>query len=131
MTDANSYTAMPWVLFFNGLYNGDIGTDFTPTFENLTTTGTPTFSGRYIKLTQQLVYFRIDITPNGGTSTSTAGSTKASFPIPFSNNGICFAVSGLAGSTAGMVNKADNKIYVPSWTAVSVGLTIIGIVEVQ
>lgn len=123
---------MPWVLFFNFLYNGDSGSEWTPTFENLTTVGTPIYSGRYIKITSSLVYFRINIAPNGGSSTSTQGSTAVNnFPLPFGQNGICFAVSGLTGTNAGMVNAVDGKIYTPGWSAVSVGLTIIGIAEVQ
>lgn len=124
---------MPWVLFFNSVYNGDIGTSWMPSFSNLTVAGTaPTISGRYILLTKQLAYFRVDLTPNGGNTSATAGATTIdNFPLPFSQNGICFAVSGLAGTNAGMVNYSDRKIYVPSWSAVSVKLTIIGLVEVQ
>lgn len=122
---------MPWTLFFNSVYDGDTGTDWVPQWVNLATTGTPIYTGRYKFITRQLVYFRIDIDANGGTSTSTQGSTAVTnFPLSFSNNGICFAVSGLTGTNAGMVYSGDNRIYVPSWSAVSVPLTVIGIAEV-
>ncbi len=132
MADDSMNATMPWVLFFNNMYNGDIGTSWIPEFANLTVTGTPTYEGRYVLLTKQLAYFRINIAPNGGNSTSTAGSTAiTNFPLPFAQNGICFAVSGLVGTNAGMVNAPDRKIYTPNWSAVSVNLTIIGLVEVQ
>jgi len=132
VTDEGNRATMPWALFFNFLFSGDIGTSWTPIFENLAVTGTPVYEGRYILLTSNLAFFRINVNPNGGNSTSTAGSTAINnFPLPFSQNGICFAVSGYTGSNAGMVDAATRKIFVPSWTSVSVGLTIIGLVEVQ
>lgn len=125
---------MPWLLFFNALYEGDIGDDWVPTFTSLTETGGPaTITGHYIRITRRLVFFRVDITPYGGGDTSaTAGTTTINnFPLTISNNGIVFAVSGLAGSNSGMVRAADNQIYVPGWSAVTVGVTVIGLCEVN
>jgi len=39
------------------------------------------------------------------------------------------AVSGLLGTNAGMCDKSSNNIYVPSWSAVTVPLTVVGMVE--
>lgn len=123
--------SLPWVLFFTNLFQGDTGTEFTPTFENLTQVGgSATITGRYYLISRQLCYFSITVTPVTNTS-ATAGATAVNnFPLNFSNNGIVFAVSGLTGTGSGMVNQADNKIYVPAWSAVTVPVTIVGIAEV-
>jgi hypothetical protein len=47
-----------------------------------------------------------------------------------SNDGICFAVSGGGGSVSGHAVAANNRIFVPAWTGVTVPVHVIGIVEV-
>jgi hypothetical protein len=129
IADEDAKASRSWILFFNGLFEGDTGTAWTPTFVNLTQTGTPTIAGYYYRVTRRLVYFRIDITPATDTS-AVAGSTYIdNFPLTFSNNGICFAVTGNLGDGPGMVASATNRIYVPAWTTVTVPLTVIGICE--
>lgn len=129
--DEGGILTLPWILFMNNLFTGDRGTDFTPVFTNLTTVGTPTLTGRYIKIGQSLAYFWLKIVPSTST-TAVAGTTYINnFPLTFLSDGICFAVSGLLGSTSGHITSADNRIYVPAWSAVTVPLTIVGIGEVR
>jgi len=127
--DEKGFPTLPWVLFFTGIFNGDAGTVWTPTFVDLTTVGTPTFDAKYYRLSQSIVYFRITITPSTST-TAVAGTTYIdNFPLAFRADGICFAVSGGAGSPSGHVVASNNRILVPAWTAVTVPLTIVGMVE--
>jgi len=122
---------LAWILFFNRIFQGDTGTDWTPTFTNLTTVGTPTITGRVYKLSDAITFFRIDIIPSTST-TSVAGTTYIdNMPVTATSNGVCFAVSGLLGTNAGMYDKTTNRVYVPAWTAITVPLTIIGIVEAK
>jgi len=128
ITDKNQLATLPWILFFNQMFIGDTGASWTPTFTSLTVTGTPTITGRYYKLSQSICYFRVHIVPATNTS-ATAGTTYVNnFPLTPAANGICFAVSGNLGSNSGQV-ATDGKIYVPTWTTVTVPLTILGIVE--
>lgn len=121
---------LSWILFMNSLFQGDTGTAWTPTFQNLATTGTPTITGRYYRLTKRLVYFSVLITP-ATDSTATAGTTYIdNFPLTPTGDGICFAVSGALGSNSGHIVASSNRIYVPGWPAVTVPLTIIGLCEV-
>jgi len=127
--DEKGFPTLPWVLFFTGIFNGDAGTSWSPTFTSLTTVGTPTFDAKYYRLSQSIVYFRITITPSTDT-TSVAGTTYIdNFPLTFRADGICFAVSGGLGSASGQVVASNNRIYVPAWTAVTVPLTIVGLAE--
>jgi hypothetical protein len=126
VVDKNGVATIPWTLFFNQQFTGDTGVDFTPTFTNLTQTGVPTITGRYYKL-GQLVYFSIRIVPATDT-TATAGTTYCSFPLTAISDGACTAVSGLLGGSIGMVDAASNRIYVPGWSAVTIPLTIVGLV---
>lgn len=128
MIDESGKAKWSWSMFFQKLYQGDSGTNWTPTFTNLTTVGSPVISGTYYRLTRSLTYFSINITPATST-TSVAGTTYCNYPLKLNNNGICFAVTGLLGSGSGMCDKASNNIYVPAWSAVTVPITIIGFVE--
>lgn len=125
--DEGGKATIPWVLFFNGVYEGDAGNDWTPTFQNLTQVGTPTITGRYYQINQNMCYFWIRVVP-GTSTTSTAGTTYINnFPITFAQDGACLAVSGLLGANAGMIDAATNRIYPPGWSAVTVPVTIVGI----
>lgn len=121
--------SIPWVLFFNALYTGDRGSGWSPTFTGLTISGVPTVTGKYYRLSDRLVYFTIRVVP-GTSTTATAGATYASnFPLTFNGDGACLAVSGNLGSGAGMIDATNQRIYVPSWSAVTVPLTIVGMAE--
>lgn len=129
LADDGGKAMLPWILFFNQVYEGDKGTSWTPTFTSLTEVGTPSFSGRYYRLSQSLVYFRFTITPGTNTS-ATAGTTYVNnFPLTMRGDGICFAVSGNLGTASGMCDRATNRVYVPGWSAVTVPLSVIGLVE--
>jgi hypothetical protein len=118
---------LPWILFFNSLFKGDTGTDWSPVFTSLTISGTPTITGKHFRL-GSFRYFWIRIVPATST-TAVAGTTYAALPFDVISDGICFAVSGLLGSNSGMVDASTNRCYVPAWTAVTVPLTVVGFVE--
>lgn len=127
VVEQSGLPSLPWILFFNQTYQGDSGNVWNITFSGFT--GTAAATGRYYRLSQYLVYFAINITPDGNTS-STAGTTYVdSFPLTFNNDGFNTVVSGSAGGSIGMNKASDNRIYLPTWTNVSVPLTIIGLVE--
>ena len=58
LTEQDGSLTMPWLLFFNQMFNGDAGTEWTPTFTNLTTSGSPTLTGRFYQLSKYLCYFK-------------------------------------------------------------------------
>lgn len=123
---------LSWLMFFNQISIGDTGTEWTPAFTSLAETGTATFSGIYYKISQRLTYFRSVVTPATDTS-STAGTTYINnFPLTINANGQCLASSGTAGSvTAGSVVASSNRIYVPGWSAITVPVTITGLIEAR
>lgn len=127
LTEQNGLPKLPWILFFNNVFEGDSGTEFVPTFQNLTIVGTPEITGRYYRLNQQFVYFTVEITPATSTS-ATAGTTYIdNFPLTFQADSACWALSGGVGDGPGHIVSSTNRIYVPSWAAVTVPLTVIGI----
>ena len=130
LTENKGELTMPWLLFFNQMFNGDAGTVWTsPTFQNLTQVGTATITGRYYQISQFLCYFNVLVTPGTNTS-AVAGTTYIdNFPLTTNANGICLTVSNILGGGLGMVNASNNRIYVPSWTTVTTPINIIGIVE--
>ncbi len=129
VVDENGGATIPWILFFNSLFEGDGGEVWSPSFVNLTATGTPTITGTYYRIGQALTYFTINITPGTNTSASAGTTYVDNFPLRFSGNGFCAAVSGLLGGSLGMVDQASNRIYVPAWTSVTVPLTVVGFAE--
>jgi len=126
--DEQGLPTLPWTLFFNQTFEGDRGDDWSPTITGLTGS-TTSVTGRYYRLSQSLVYFRIDIVPSGNTS-SVAGTTYVGdFPLTFNFDGFNTVVSGSAGGSIGMNRASDNRILFPAWTTVSVPLAILGIGE--
>ena len=131
VVDDQGKPTIPWTIFFNSLYEGDSGTEWTPTFTSLTEVGgAATITGAYYRLWRRLCYFRVQIVPVTNTS-AVAGTTYIdNFPLLFSNDGACWAMAGNTGTSAGHVVASNNRIYVPAWTTVTVPVTIIGIGEV-
>lgn len=129
LAEQDGKARLPWILFFNQLQAGDLGTAWTPNFINLGNTGgAPAISGRYYQISKVLTYFRIDIDAVGDT-TSTAGSTYIdNFPLKALANGVCAVVAGNLGGSLGII-RADNIIYPPSWLNVAGRVTVIGIGE--
>lgn len=120
-----------WTLFFNQIYSGDTGSDWTPQFVNLTTVGTPTITGRVYRIGTSLAYFSLTITPSTST-TSVAGTTYIdNLPVQPKTGGFCVAVSGGLGDGPGMIDASTNRVYVPSWSAVTIPLVVIGVCEIQ
>ncbi len=121
-----------WINFFNNIFNGDAGTAWIPTFQQLTVVGaTPTFSGRIYQISKYLALFTTNIIPGTNTS-AVAGTTYIdNFPFIMQGDGIVFAMAGKLGTNSGMCEKATNKIWVPAWTTVTVPLTVFGIVEAR
>lgn len=129
VVDQEGTATLPWTVFFNDVYSGDNGKAWNPVFTNLTTVGTPTISGKYYRISRSLIYFTITVTPATST-TSTAGSTYVEgFPLSFSSDGACLAVTGGTGTNAGHVYSSNNRIFVPSWTGATQSVTIVGFCE--
>lgn len=131
IVDGEGFATLSWILHFNGLFEGDSGSTWSPTFQSLTEVGTPTITGRYYKVIKRIACFWVNIIP--GTSTSSiAGTTYIdNFPLTFVNDSPCWAVSGGLGDGPGHIVSSSNRIYVPGWTAVTVPLTVIGFGEVR
>jgi hypothetical protein len=126
--DNNGLPTLPWTLFFNQNYNGDAGQTWTPVVSGLTGV-LESVAGRFYRVSQYLVFFRITLTPNGNTS-STSGTTNVNnFPLTFSFDGFNTVVSGATGGAIGMNRASDNLILFPSWTNVSAPLIILGLGE--
>lgn len=130
LTEGKGELTMPWLLFFNQLFNGDAGSTWSsPTFVNLTQVGTPTITGRYYQISKYLCYFNVLLTPGTNTS-AVAGTTYIdNFPLTVNSNGFCLTISNNLGGGLGMVSAANNRVYVPAWTTVTTPINIIGIVE--
>lgn len=127
--DATGVPTLPWTLFFNQNFSGDAGTNWTPTFTNLS--GVAQITGRFYRLSQYLIYFTITVTPDSATS-ATAGSTYVGdLPFGINSDGFCASVSGAAGGSLGAVDADTGRIYVPSWSSVSSPVTILGICEAR
>lgn len=124
LAEDNGLPTLPWILFFTSLFTGDTGTAWIPLPTNLTAVGTPTITGAYYR-SGQFIDFWITIIP-GTSTTASAGSTYFDLPFDVLTDGACFAVSGLLGSNAGMVDAITNRAYVPTWSAVTVSLTVSG-----
>lgn len=128
LAGSDGKATLPWILFFNQTYDGDAGEIWEPTFTGLTTSGTPTFEGRYYRISDALKYFSITITP-GTNTTSNAGTTFCdNFPLNVTGTGFCIAVGGALGIGTGIV-QVGGDIYTPSWSSVTVPVTILGLVE--
>lgn len=126
--DESGLPTLPWTLFFNQSFEGDAGTFWEPNIVGLTGS-VASITGRFYRLSQYLVYFTINISPDGNTS-ATPGSTYIdNFPLTFSNDGFNTVVSGIGGGTVGTNERSSNRIYPPGWTNISIPLVIIGIVE--
>lgn len=130
LTDKNGAITMPWIIYFTGLSTGDQGTRWTPEFQNLASTGSPSFSGMYFKIGALLTYFTAIVTPATDTS-ATAGSTYIdNFPEIIAADGACYAVSGSTGSlSAGIAQASSGRIYVPTWANIAVPVTVCGFIQ--
>lgn len=132
LIDEEGKPSISWLIFFNSLYEGDIGQDWSPTFVSLGTTGSPTITGKYILVGRRLCYFWVRIVP-GTDTTSTSGTTYIdNFPLTFGSDGLCAVIqsSGSIQSAISVIQAANNRIYTPGWTANAYPLTVVGFSEV-
>lgn len=98
---------------------------FTPVFTNLVTTGSPLYSGKYIRI-GKTIRFVVVIDDNGGTTASTAGSTYfTGLPTAVSAGG---GLSAVDGAIADLGNGVVSTIYAytPTWGANGNQITISG-----
>lgn len=132
VVDKNGKAQLSWVLFFNSLYEGDTGTEWTPDVVGLTEAGgAATKSAKYYRIGRRLCFFRIKITPVTST-TSVSGTTYIqNMPFTSSSDGVCMSVAGTAGGSLGIVSSGSNRIYFPAWSGVAVPVTVLGFVEVS
>ena len=126
IADEEGVATVPWAVFFNGLFQG-VAESWQPTFVNLTENGAATKTGRFMQLNQGLVYWDAEITPGTDVS-ATAGSTYINnFPLTLTRDSFCIAVSGGLGGTPGHAVAANNRIFIPSLSSVTVPITICGV----
>lgn len=116
---------LPWLLFFDQVFTGDQGTPWVPTITGLTISGTPVITGSYYQM-GSLAFFKIVIVPATST-TSVSGTTYCNnFPLTISSDTSCSAVTNAPSAALGMCDSATNRIYFPSWTAITSQVTISG-----
>jgi hypothetical protein len=112
-----------WILFLQTLLGGDSGQTFTPIATNLTGTGTPTLTGAYFS-NQGFIDFWIKITPGVDTS-SVAGTTYIDLPFAVNFDTGSFAAAGV-GAQVGAIEAATRRLYPPTWTGITVPITLTG-----
>lgn len=127
--DNNGKPPLVWAQWFENFFTGDNGSTWVPTLQNLTEVGTATKSGIYYRLSQNLYYVAITITPTTSIS-ATAGTTYVdNFPLRIRRDGANLAVANNVGSSAGMNVAANNRIYIPALSAVTTPVTIVTLME--
>lgn len=127
LMERNGLPKIPWINFFNDVFEGDAGTIWTPTFESLGSTGTPTLTGRYFRINQRTCLFFVTITPETDTTSTAATTYISNFPLTFTLDSVCFAGTGSGAVQAvGGIRASDNRIYTPAWTSVTTPITVIG-----
>lgn len=130
LVEENDFATLNWLAFFEGLSDGDAGTVWTPTFTGLTENGTATKAGKYWRLTKNLAFFRITITP-GTDTTAVAGTTYCdNFPLNITSAGIVGTISGFTAAVSG-ATSSPKAIYTSAWTAITTPINIVGILEVS
>ena len=131
IVDSNGKVTMPWLLFFDQLYNGDNGISWTPVATSLGSVGTPTLTGKLYRISSKLKFFNIVITPATNTS-SVAGTTYfTGLPITVNVDGFCTAQSSTLGDPTGIVVASSGRIYTPTWTNITVPVTVTGVIEAE
>jgi hypothetical protein len=124
--DENGKLRPTWIVYFSDVGRGDVGTTWSPVVSNLASTGTPTITGVYYQ-NNGFTDFAVKIVPATDTS-STLGSTTIALPF----NVTADSVAGVVGGTTaffGVVNAAGKVVFLPTWSLVTVPLTITGRVK--
>lgn len=130
IVDTKGNAPLPWLTFFENLYIGDVGTSWTPTYVNLTEVGgSATKTGKYYRISQNLYFIVITLTPATSVS-ATAGSTYMdNFPLTLNGDSPNFGVVGTSGVAGGVNVASNNRIYLPTISAATGKVTIVGLVE--
>lgn len=116
---------LPWLLFMDQVFTGDQGTPWNPTVTGLTISGTPVITGTYYQV-GSVVFFSILIVPATST-TSVSGTTYCNnFPLTISKDSSCTAVTNAPSAALGMCDSTTNRIYFPSWSAITSQVTVSG-----
>lgn len=115
-----------WVIYFSGLNQGDVGTTWNPTIANLTSVGTPTITGVYYQ-NNGFTDFAVKIVPATNTS-SVLGSTTIAVPFSATADVVVNVVSG-TGVVFGVLTASSKTIFLPTWSLITVPLTITGRVK--
>ncbi len=116
---------LPWLLFFDQVFSGDLGTPWTPVITGLTISGTPAITGVYYTF-GALAFYSILIVPATST-TSISGTTYcANFPLTFQSDTSNTAVTNAPSALLSMNDSSTNRIYFPSWSAITSQITISG-----
>lgn len=115
-----------WVIYFSDLDRGDVGTTWNPAITGLVPVGTPTITGVYYQ-NEGFTDFAVKIVPGTNTS-STLGTTTIALPFNVVADVPAFAVAG-NGVFVGIVNAASKTLFLPTWTTVTLPITITGRVK--
>jgi len=115
-----------WVVYFSGLNQGDVGTTWNPTITNLTSVGTPTITGVYYQ-NAGFTDFAVKIVPATNTS-SVLGSTTIAVPFSVTADTIVNVVTS-GGYDFGRIISSSKTIFLPTWSLITVPLTITGRVK--
>lgn len=92
--------------------------DWTPTPTSLTVVGTPTYTGRYIKIGKQVFWtLKVESTT---TTASTANTTYFSGLPAAATPAVCAAVSSNVASFGNGYVDTNGRIYTPTWGATAV-----------
>lgn len=108
-----------------------ISSKWAPVFTSLTVApgaGSVVYYGGYRRVYRD-VFFDLIITPAGGATTaSTLGVTKVAPPTLIISDGVCSVVNGTTKVNLGngFIDRTDNHIWLPSWTATSGKIVISG-----
>lgn len=116
---------LPWILFMNQVFTGDAGTPWIPTITGLTISGTPVITGIYYQI-GALAYFTILIIPATST-TSVSGTTYCNnFPLTMKSSAPSTATTNAPSASLSVCDSLTNRIYFPSWSAITSEVTISG-----
>jgi hypothetical protein len=115
-----------WIVYFSEVNRGDVGTTWTPVITNLTAVGTPTITGVYYQ-NGGFTDFAVKIVPGTNTS-STLGSTTIALPFTVVADTVANVVSGV-NAAQGVVNASAKIVYLPTWSVITVPITITGRVK--
>lgn len=118
----------PHVVRFPSFANNWI--EFTPAFTGMTEVGTPTYTGRYLRLDGGVVAFQVKAVP-GTTIASTAGTTYFALPVACGTRALAGILTmgdltTLISIGVGVISVSDSRGYIPTQTATGDTLTISG-----